>query len=126
MLMAALGANAQQLTLQLDKAQKAVSPTLYGIMTEEINYSYEGGLYAQLLRDPSFREDANGKRRNPWTPWHSGGPKYWLATDTLASQLTQGRIQPRQSCRAAMEGQSRSKHCQRRVLGRAHPRERTL
>ena len=60
MLRAALGANAQQLTLQLDEAQKAVSPTLYGIMTEEINYSYEGGLYAQLLRDPSFREDANG------------------------------------------------------------------
>lgn len=55
MLMAALGTNAQQLTLQLDKAQKAVSPTLYGIMTEEINFSYEGGLYAQLLRYPSFR-----------------------------------------------------------------------
>ena len=88
MLMAALGTSAQQLTLQLDKAQKAVSPTLYGMMTEEINYSYEGGLYAQILRDPSFREDVNGQRRNPWTPWHSGGPKYWLATDTLASQLT--------------------------------------
>ena len=69
--MAALGTSAQQLTLQLDKAQKAVSPTLYGMMTEEINYSYEGGLYAQILRDPSFREDVNGQRRNPWTPWHS-------------------------------------------------------
>lgn len=65
MLMAALGANAQQLTLHLDEARKTVSPTLYGMMTEEINYSYEGGLYAQILRDPSFREDANGQRRNP-------------------------------------------------------------
>jgi alpha-N-arabinofuranosidase len=28
-----------------------VSPTLYGLMTEEINYSYDGGLYAELVRD---------------------------------------------------------------------------
>jgi alpha-N-arabinofuranosidase len=28
-----------------------VSPTFYGLMTEEINYSYDGGLYAELVRD---------------------------------------------------------------------------
>ena len=33
------------LTLQVDKAERTVSPTLYGLMTEENNYSYEGGLY---------------------------------------------------------------------------------
>ena len=32
-----------------------VSPTLYGLMTEEINHSYEGGLYAQLISNNTFR-----------------------------------------------------------------------
>ena len=48
----ALMLQAQQLTLRLDKAEKEVSPMLYGLMTEEINYSYEGGLYTQLVPNP--------------------------------------------------------------------------
>ncbi len=52
-------------TLHLDEADKTVSPTLYGLMTEEINYSYEGGLYAQLIRNTSFKEDRNGQQPNP-------------------------------------------------------------
>ncbi|MGD0092172.1 MAG: hypothetical protein ABSE73_19835, partial [Planctomycetota bacterium] len=28
-----------------------VSPILHGLMTEEINYSYDGGLYAELIRN---------------------------------------------------------------------------
>lgn len=31
------------LTLHLDQEGVRVSPILYGLMTEEINYSYEGG-----------------------------------------------------------------------------------
>jgi len=31
---------------------------LYGLMTEEINFSYDGGLYAELVRNRSFKEDA--------------------------------------------------------------------
>lgn len=61
-------ASAQQLTLHIDQAQKDVSPTLYGMMTEEINYSYEGGLYGQLLRNATFREDKHGRRPNPGHP----------------------------------------------------------
>jgi alpha-N-arabinofuranosidase len=75
------------LTLQMDQAAKDVSPTLYGLMTEEINFSYEGGLYAQLVRNPSFKDDRNGHRPNPWTPWKSGGPEYWTLTDTLAAKM---------------------------------------
>ncbi len=40
------------------KASAHVSPKLYGLMTEEINFSYEGGLYAELVRNRSFKEDA--------------------------------------------------------------------
>ena len=37
-----------------------MSPTLYGLMTEEINYSYDGGLYAELVRNRTFRSDWSG------------------------------------------------------------------
>ncbi|HVW84192.1 MAG TPA: alpha-L-arabinofuranosidase C-terminal domain-containing protein, partial [Bryobacteraceae bacterium] len=32
----------------------------YGLMTEEINYSYDGGLYAELIRNRTFRSDWTG------------------------------------------------------------------
>jgi len=38
-----------ELQIQTDKPVAKVSPTLYGLMTEEINYSYDGGLYAELV-----------------------------------------------------------------------------
>jgi len=37
-----------------------VSPTLYGLMTEEINYSYDGGLYAEMVRNRTFNGDWSG------------------------------------------------------------------
>jgi alpha-N-arabinofuranosidase len=39
------------LAIQVDRPTAKVSPTLYGLMTEEINFSYDGGLYAELVRD---------------------------------------------------------------------------
>ena len=44
-------------TLTIDTAKPAgnVSPTLYGIMTEEINHSYDGGLYAELVSNRTFQ-----------------------------------------------------------------------
>ena len=41
--------------IQADQVKATVSPLLYGLMTEEINYSYEGGLYAELIRNRSFK-----------------------------------------------------------------------
>src|SRR5579863_10576063 len=35
-----------------------VSPTLYGLMTEEINFSYEGGIYGELIRNRTFKSSA--------------------------------------------------------------------
>ncbi len=42
---------APSLAIQVDHPTANVSPTLYGLMTEEINYSYDGGIYAELVRD---------------------------------------------------------------------------
>jgi alpha-L-arabinofuranosidase len=46
-----LAAQAPSLTVEVDHPTAKVSPTLYGLMTEEINHSYDGGLYAELVRD---------------------------------------------------------------------------
>ena len=51
LLSASLLAQSPSLTIQVDHPTATVSPTLYGLMTEEINYSCDGGLYAELIRD---------------------------------------------------------------------------
>jgi alpha-N-arabinofuranosidase len=52
-----VGQHAATPVLQIDagKVTGKVSPTLYGLMTEEINYSYEGGLYGELIRNRTFK-----------------------------------------------------------------------
>jgi alpha-N-arabinofuranosidase len=47
----ALAAQAPSLTVEVDRPSARVSPMLYGLMTEEINYSYDGGIYGELIRD---------------------------------------------------------------------------
>ena len=46
-----LTAQTSSLTIHVDQPTANVSPTLYGLMTEEINHSYDGGLYAELVSD---------------------------------------------------------------------------
>lgn len=48
------------LTIHPDQAASKVSPTLYGLMTEEINHSYEGGLYAEMVQNETMRADWTG------------------------------------------------------------------
>jgi alpha-N-arabinofuranosidase len=59
-----------------------VSPMLYGLMTEEINYSCDGGLYGELARNRNFKEDA----QNPvqWQLIQEGG------TGSMALDVGQG------------------------------------
>ncbi len=55
--------------LQIDagKVTGQVSPMLYGLMTEEINFAYEGGIYGELIRNRSFKADAVVPRVTPDT-----------------------------------------------------------
>ncbi|MDQ6678485.1 MAG: alpha-N-arabinofuranosidase, partial [Acidobacteriota bacterium] len=59
------GQTANTAVIQIDAGHPAarVSPMLYGIMTEEINYSFDGGIYGELVRNRNFKED-------PATPVH--------------------------------------------------------
>lgn len=62
-LLLAVAASAQApATLQIDAQSPVarVSPTLYGLMTEEINHSYDGGLYPEFIRDRAFMDDSYG------------------------------------------------------------------
>src|SRR3954470_4877188 len=54
------GQTSATLNIEVKQTKSAVSPTLYGLMTEEINYSYDGGLYAELIRNRTFRSDWTG------------------------------------------------------------------
>src|SRR6185369_14789355 len=51
------------LTIRVDQPGAKIDPIFYGLMTEEINFSYDGGLYAELIRNRTFRDD-------PQTPVH--------------------------------------------------------
>jgi alpha-N-arabinofuranosidase len=57
------------ISIKLDRPLHKVSPMLYGLMTEEINFSYDGGLYAEMVRNRTF-----GGR------WHSQ-PAHWFVVE---------------------------------------------
>jgi alpha-N-arabinofuranosidase len=46
------------LVVEADQPVGSVSPLHYGLMTEEINHSYDGGLYAELVRNRAFLDNA--------------------------------------------------------------------
>jgi alpha-N-arabinofuranosidase len=49
----------QAAVLKIDAGKPGPAMGLrYGMMTEEINFSYDGGLYGELVRNRSFKEDA--------------------------------------------------------------------
>jgi alpha-N-arabinofuranosidase len=68
------------LNIQLDKPAHAVSPTLYGLMTEEINYSYDGGLYAEMVRNRTF-QDHGWAGVGRWNIEHNGNSVASMAVD---------------------------------------------
>ncbi len=56
----AFSANPGKIVVQVDKPGAKIDPMFYGLMTEEINYSYEGGLYGELIQNRIFRNPPGG------------------------------------------------------------------
>jgi len=48
------------LRIDVDKVVARVSPFHAGLMTEEINHAYDGGLYPELIRNRAFMDDSYG------------------------------------------------------------------
>ena len=69
-----------ELSIQLDKPLHPVSPMLYGLMTEEINYSYDGGLYAEMVRNRTFQDHAFGGLPH-WNLDNKGDARSTIAFD---------------------------------------------
>jgi len=63
-----------------------VSPTLYGMMTEEINHAFDGGLYAELLSNRTFRPIFYGIEH--WEIVRNGNAATTLETDRTTGPST--------------------------------------
>ena len=68
--------------VQIDNARTgpAIGPLFYGMMTEEINHAYDGGLYAETIRNRSLRDDPT----NPvgWSAIQNNGGRIAVSLDT--------------------------------------------
>ncbi len=68
-----------KITVRVDQPGVKISPMLYGLMTEEINHSYDGGLYAELIQNRIFKDDAS--RPVHWSLIKSDGSDGQIALD---------------------------------------------
>ena len=96
---ASIAALVAEPTLTVDVAHPAgmVSPRLYGLMTEEINHCYDGGLYAELIRNRAFLDDkdrpvhwsmVNGNGADATTTLDSANPYNGKLTTSLRLTVT--------------------------------------
>ncbi len=67
------------LSIQLQNTVAKVSPTLYGLMTEEINFSYDGGLYAEMVRNRTLKDNNNEPER--WYLVQNGNAQASMSID---------------------------------------------
>jgi alpha-N-arabinofuranosidase len=67
-------------TVDASRASGKVSPILYGLMTEEINHSYDGGLYAELIRNRAFLDDKTSPAH--WSVVKDNGGEAEIALDS--------------------------------------------
>ncbi len=74
-----------QVDITIDPGSSGVdiSPMLYGIFYEDINHAADGGIYAELIRNRSFEDDAEEPAF--WKPYISvsGNVKMTLSRDNL-------------------------------------------
>ena len=93
-----------QVNIKVDVAQRGIeiSPTLYGIFYEDINYASDGGLYAELIRNRSFEYDAIARdsrnRPSDATSKLDGDhvPAFWRADGANISLVQDGLLNEKQ------------------------------
>jgi alpha-L-arabinofuranosidase len=73
--------NAQQGKSQAAVTVKQISPDLFGLFFEDINYAADGGLYAELVQNRSFEYNPNDNRGwHPLSYWEYVTPGYAYGT----------------------------------------------
>jgi alpha-L-arabinofuranosidase len=90
----ALAGVAAPATLEIDLGHPghAIPPGFYGLMTEEINYSYDGGLFAELIRNRTFQDPATGASSRDPRPPIGSVPPHWSVFG--AAHAATNRIDP--------------------------------
>lgn len=66
-----------KLEIDLGARGPAIPANFYGLMTEEINYSYDGGLFAELIRNRTFQDPPAGLSGRDPRPPAGGIPPHW-------------------------------------------------
>ncbi|MEO7714969.1 MAG: alpha-L-arabinofuranosidase C-terminal domain-containing protein [Capsulimonas sp.] len=67
------------LTVHADRPGPKINPLFYGLMTEDINYSWDGGLYAELIRNRSFKD--SGDKVDHWSTVAPAGASVTMSLD---------------------------------------------
>jgi len=78
----AVAADTGTLNIHVDKPGPKIGPLFYGLMTEEINHSYDGGLYAELIHNRIFKD--NREQPVHWSVVKSDGAVGSIALDRKA------------------------------------------
>src|SRR5438128_12138234 len=91
------------LTVNADQPGARIDPMFYGLMTEKINFSYDGGLYAELIRNRTLRNNA----QNPvnWSLEKYGGAEGAIALKYSPDHNTALTMTLKQDERGLMAGQ---------------------
>ena len=67
---------------------KPISTDLFGVFFEDINYSADGGLYAELIQNRSFEYSPSDKNGwNPFTSWELVKDGYGIGTVSVETSL---------------------------------------
>jgi alpha-L-arabinofuranosidase len=74
------------LEIHADQTTAKVSPTLYGLMTEEINHAFDGGLYAELVRNRTMHPSWDGI--NDWVLVEQGSAAATMSADDKTGPST--------------------------------------
>jgi alpha-L-arabinofuranosidase len=81
-----------KLEINLGAPGTAIPASFYGLMTEEINYSYDGGLFAELIRNRTFQDPAGGAGNRDPKPPMGVVPPHWSVVGS--AKAATNRIDP--------------------------------
>ena len=77
------------LTIHANQIKAHASPLLHGLMTEEINHSYDGGLYAELISNGEMHpNDSWGAAIPEWLPVEEGDAVASFTSDKTTGPST--------------------------------------
>lgn len=85
----AIAQNTQNLVVQINKPVTEIQPTMWGIFFEDINFSADGGLYAELIKNRSFEFSSP---LMGWKEIKKGGSGKILINNHAASNLANPRF----------------------------------